>query len=91
MREKPDHAPRLPGTIDSIARLQILLAELLHGIERPLPAFKSTITSAAGFAAACFQELFTRRHRLERNAGQFRRLDQLRLKKKSSIIRIASA
>ena len=82
MREKPDHPPRVAWPVRSYARLQILLAELLHGIERPLSRIQIHDHERRRVCRRRFQELFTRRHRLERNAGQFRRLKQLRLKKK---------
>src|SRR6266404_2921621 len=82
MREKPDHAPRVAWRVRSYARLQILLTELLHGIERPLPRIQINDHERRGVCRRCFQELLARRHRLERNAGQFRRLEQFRLEKK---------
>ena len=48
----------------------------------PCRAFKSTIMSAAGLAAADFQELLAGRHRFQRDSGCFAVSMQLRLKEK---------
>jgi hypothetical protein len=96
MREKRNYPPRVAWRIrfgawleaepasnsGKRSRFRTTLAKLLDGIERSLPGIQIHNHERIRMGRGCFQELLARPRNFERDSGEFRGLEKLRLKKK---------